>query len=499
MRSIKVYATRISRSVGWSSWSIFTATRTSRSSPPSRRNWRYGDDFEVANRPAAGVITRRPEEPYTTSVRTVLWEPGRVTAPATRAIGACAPLGRGSCSFSALALEAVAEAPAFVAGVDDVRAMGQPVDDGLREPGVGEHLRPFPERQVRRDDQAAAFVSFGEDLEDEFGGAVGQGQVAQLVTEQKLGAGVACDDAGELAVALGFLELVRESGEGGEPDAAALVAGADRQGCGQHRLASPAVADEDHRLAVIDPGSFRQGGDRGLRDLRVVLEAEILEAFDVREPCVDQAAFLASLGAFGHLGLEQRGEIRDRGLLLAERFRGQRPEASADSRELQLDSVRLDQRLQCGGLRVSGGGGHRSSSRWRVSLSACSAMTSSPNARSRACPAVRSQIAGSCWHMSSVIITVTNWQSTPSSIQSIWCCSMNASIEQYGSGPVIVPAPDHAAGRSVRGHRPGGHAPAGAPPGRSVAPQRQPGRLGRGGRGQRPRDRRSRPRSARRG
>src|SRR5450631_3517860 len=86
MRSIKVYATRISRSVGWSSWSIFTATRTSRSPPPNRRNWRYGDDFEVANRPAAGVITRPPEEPYTTSVRTVLWEPGRATAPATRAL-----------------------------------------------------------------------------------------------------------------------------------------------------------------------------------------------------------------------------------------------------------------------------------------------------------------------------------------------------------------------------------------------------------------------------
>ena len=57
----------------------------SRSSSPNRRNWRCGDDFEVANRPAAGVITRRPEEPYTNSVRTVLWEPGRATAPATRA------------------------------------------------------------------------------------------------------------------------------------------------------------------------------------------------------------------------------------------------------------------------------------------------------------------------------------------------------------------------------------------------------------------------------
>ena len=34
------------------------------SPPPTRRNWRYGDDFEVANRPTAGLATRRPEEPY---------------------------------------------------------------------------------------------------------------------------------------------------------------------------------------------------------------------------------------------------------------------------------------------------------------------------------------------------------------------------------------------------------------------------------------------------
>src|ERR1019366_4526522 len=100
MRSIRAYATRTSRSVGWSSWSIFTATRASRSSPLSRRNWRYGDDFEVANRPAAGGITRRPEEPHTTSVRTVLWEPGRVTAPATRAVGrGVRPLSAGTVSW----------------------------------------------------------------------------------------------------------------------------------------------------------------------------------------------------------------------------------------------------------------------------------------------------------------------------------------------------------------------------------------------------------------
>ena len=105
----------------------------------------------------------------------------------------------------------MAEAPALVAGVDDVRSVGEPVDDGLREPRVGEHLGPFPERQVGREDQAAAFVSLGEDLEDELGGTVGQRQIAQLVTDKKLGAGVAADDPFELAVALGFLELVREA------------------------------------------------------------------------------------------------------------------------------------------------------------------------------------------------------------------------------------------------------------------------------------------------
>src|SRR5438045_8668746 len=76
---------RTSLSAGLCLSSACTVGRTSTSPPPNRHNWRYGDDFEVANRPAAGVITRRPEEPYTTSVRTVLWEPGRATAPATRA------------------------------------------------------------------------------------------------------------------------------------------------------------------------------------------------------------------------------------------------------------------------------------------------------------------------------------------------------------------------------------------------------------------------------
>jgi hypothetical protein len=75
----------------------------------------------------------------------------------------------------------VAEAPALGAGVDDVCLVGDPVNDGLREPRVGEHLGPLAERQVRRDNQAAAFVAFADDLEDELGGTLGQVQISQFV------------------------------------------------------------------------------------------------------------------------------------------------------------------------------------------------------------------------------------------------------------------------------------------------------------------------------
>ena len=49
-------------------------------------------------------------------------------------------------------------------------------------------------------------MAFGEHLEDELGGTVGQREIAKLIQDDELGAGVARDDAGEVAAALGFLQ-----------------------------------------------------------------------------------------------------------------------------------------------------------------------------------------------------------------------------------------------------------------------------------------------------
>ena len=141
----------------------------------------------------------------------------------------------------------------------------------------------------------AALVAFGDDLEDELGGALGEREVAELVKHDELGACVAGDDARELAAALGFLQLVGEAGERGEAHASALLAGADREGCREHRLAGAGLAEEDHRLAVVDPGALRERGDRCLGDLGVIGEAEVLQALDDGEARFDEASFLAPL------------------------------------------------------------------------------------------------------------------------------------------------------------------------------------------------------------
>ena len=75
-------------------------------------------------------------------------------------------------------------------------------------------------------------------------------------------------------------------------------------------LSRSSIHDPSARAAIVACGT-----------LGLSCEAEVLEAFDLREPCVDQPALLAPLGAFGHLGLEQRAEVRDRGLLLARALR----------------------------------------------------------------------------------------------------------------------------------------------------------------------------------
>ena len=113
------------------------------------------------------------------------------------------------------------------AGLDDVGLEGDPVHDRGAEPRVGEGARPFGERGVRRDRDRGAFLAFGEHLEQQFGTAAVELQVAQFVKTQQVDPAVAGDGAGEVLVVGGFDEFVDQRGGGDVTDPIASLGRGD--------------------------------------------------------------------------------------------------------------------------------------------------------------------------------------------------------------------------------------------------------------------------------
>ena len=81
---------------------------------------------------------------------------------------------------------AVLEAPALVAGLDDVAMMGQPVEQRRRHLGVAEHARPFAERQVRRHDHRGLLVEPTDQVEQQLPASLGERQVAEFVEDDEV-------------------------------------------------------------------------------------------------------------------------------------------------------------------------------------------------------------------------------------------------------------------------------------------------------------------------
>ena len=93
-----------------------------------------------------------------------------------------------------LAADGAAEAVGLGAGLEDVRLVRDTIEQRLAQPGVGEHLGPFGEREIRRDHERGGLASLRDQLEQQLGTDVGERDVTKLVDAQQLEAGIASDD-----------------------------------------------------------------------------------------------------------------------------------------------------------------------------------------------------------------------------------------------------------------------------------------------------------------
>ncbi len=73
------------------------------------------------------------------------------------------------------------EAPAFVAGLDDVAVMREAVEQGRGHLGVAEDARPFAEGEIGGDDHRGALVETADQMEQELAAGLREGEIAEFV------------------------------------------------------------------------------------------------------------------------------------------------------------------------------------------------------------------------------------------------------------------------------------------------------------------------------
>ena len=107
--------------------------------------------------------------------------------------GACGPtgstrrgVGSGAGDFRGSGSGAVLEAPALVAGLDDLAVVGEPVEERGGHLGVAEDGGPFAEGEVGGDDDRGLLLEAAHQMEQQLPAGLGKRQIAQFVEHDEV-------------------------------------------------------------------------------------------------------------------------------------------------------------------------------------------------------------------------------------------------------------------------------------------------------------------------
>jgi hypothetical protein len=187
---------------------------------------------------------------------------------------------------------------------DDRRVVREPIEERGRELLVArENGHPFGEGQIRRDDDAAPLVAFGDEIEEELATGTVERDEAELVDDQELDVVEATMQPRELAMIACLDERADEIGGACEEDAATAACRFDAESDREVGLSRPDRPSEDQILGACDPLAARELGD-DRRTHRTVGGGEVegVERLELREAGV--------VDAVADRGLEPRRLLR---------------------------------------------------------------------------------------------------------------------------------------------------------------------------------------------
>ena len=129
------------------------------------------------------------------------------------------------------------EAPAVVAGLDDVAVVSEAIEQCGGHLGVPEDARPFAEGEIGGDDDRGAFVEPTDEMEEELAAGLGEGQIAEFIEDDEVHAGEVIGEPALPAVAGFGFKPIDEIDDIVEPTARAGANAASRNGDGEMGLA----------------------------------------------------------------------------------------------------------------------------------------------------------------------------------------------------------------------------------------------------------------------
>ena len=168
--------------------------------------------------------------------------------------------------------------------------MDEAVDEGDDAGGGGEHVGPFGEGFVRRDEHRQVEVPAGDDLEEEVGVAVVVVEVSDLIDGEKLRAGEATQSPGGGYVGVLRGELVEHIRGHGEACGEAVEHGVMEEVLHEHRFADSVRSDENDVGGVVDEGQREELLDQRAVDAFGPVPVEVGDGFEGADTGVGEAA-----------------------------------------------------------------------------------------------------------------------------------------------------------------------------------------------------------------
>ena len=78
------------------------------------------------------------------------------------------------------------EAPALIAGFDDIAMMREPIEQRRRHLCIAEDAWPLTEGKFGGDDDQGSLVEAADEMEEQLPAGLGEGQIAKFVEDQKV-------------------------------------------------------------------------------------------------------------------------------------------------------------------------------------------------------------------------------------------------------------------------------------------------------------------------